>query len=318
MALISIVIPVYNEQECLYVLYQQLVKVIETQQEEFEILFVDDGSQDHSRQIIYELSANDSRVKYVFLSRNFGHELAATAGIDHAAGEAVILMDADLQDPPEMIPQMIRKWKEGYKIVYGQRVKRKGERVLKKLSSWIFYRVVRKLSDVDIPVDTGDYRIMDRDVVDQFRRCREHHRFVRGLVAWTGFRQTGIPYERQERAGGKTKYSFTKLFMLAMDVILGFSTLPLRLGIWAGFCVSIFCLLMIGVIVFQKLFRGIDIPGYALIVTSIFFVGGIQLSLMSLLGEYLGRIYRESQNRPLYVISEKTVMASDAPAYPPR
>ena len=306
MSLISIVIPVYNEQPCLEALFERLSKLQATGGEEYEFIFVDDGSSDGSAEIIRRLAAANDNVKYIVFSRNFGHEAATTAGLDHAVGDAAVIIDADLQDPPEVIPQLIEKWRQGYQIVYAQRRSRKGESWRKRLSSWLFYRIIRKLSDVDIPVDTGDFRLIDRCVLDEFKKCREHDRFVRILVAWTGFRQTGILYDRDQRYAGKSKYSAHSRLILALDVVLGASNLPLRLGVFLGLLAFAFSLFMVANIVVQKLFFGIPIPGYALLVTGIFFLGGIQLLLIGLVGEYVGRIFRQAQHRPLYIVAERS------------
>ncbi len=308
MSLISVVIPVFDEQECLLPLFDRLnnLSVSSMDDDKFEFIFVDDGSTDSSREIIKNLAATHSNVKYLFLSRNFGHEAATTAGLDYADGDAVVIIDADLQDPPEVIPSLIEKWRQGYQIVYAQRRSRQGEPLHNRITSWLFYRFIRKLSRVDIPVDTGDFRLIDRCVVEQFRKCREQDRFVRGLITWTGFKQTGILYDRDERFAGKTKYNTTKRMLLALDVVLGFSNLPLRIGITVGLLICLICFIVTLSIVIQKLFLHLEIPGYALIVTGIFFVGGMQLAITGLIGEYIGRIYRQSQNRPLYIISAKS------------
>lgn len=306
MALISIVIPVYNEQECLPSLFERFDRLQASGPESYEFIFIDDGSLDQSRSIISELAQRHPNVKYVFFSRNFGHEMATTAGIDHATGDAVVIIDADLQDPPELIPELIAKWQQGYQVVFAQRRTRAGESIFKKFSSWLFYRIICRLSNVGIPPDTGDFRLMDRLAVEHFRRCREHSRFVRGLVAWTGFRQTAVLYDRDHRHGGQAKYGLFKLIVLAFDAVLGFSNVPLRIGIFLGLLICALSLVMAVVIFFQKLFWGLPVQGYALLATGMFFLGGIQLSMLGLLGEYIGRIYRESQRRPLYIIAEKS------------
>lgn len=306
MGTISIVIPVYNESACLTALYDRLRTVEQREKEAFEYLFIDDGSQDGSREIVRQLAASNPQVRYLFLSRNFGHEAATTAGLDHCGGDATIIIDSDLQDPPELIPELIAKWKEGYQVVYARRILRRGETLFKRATSWMFYRILRTLSTVDIPADTGDFRLIDRSVVHHFRRCREQNRFVRGLVAWTGFRQTAVPYERDHRYAGQTKYRPLKLVGLAFDVMLGFSNLPLRMGILMGLLVCSVCFGLIGIILFQKLVFGIPIPGYALLVTGVFFLGGIQLLITGLMAEYVGRIYQQVQARPLYIAAEKS------------
>jgi len=306
MPLISIVLPVYNEQECLEALFERLRKLEDSGEHSYDFIFVDDGSADRSREIIRELAAEQSNVKYVFFSRNFGHEIATTAGIDHASGDAVVIIDADLQDPPEIIPELIAKWREGYQVVCAQRRSRKGETVFKRLTSWLFYRIIRSLSNVDIQADTGDFRLMDRCVMTHFRRCREQSRFVRGLVAWTGFKQTTVMYDRDERHSGKAKYGLFRLIALALDAVVGFSCVPLRLGILLGLIVCLLSFVMVAVVVMQKVFWGISAHGYAFMATVILFLGGVQLFMLGLLGEYVGRTYRESQRRPLYIVAERS------------
>jgi polyisoprenyl-phosphate glycosyltransferase len=306
MSLISVVIPVFNEEGNLGALYQRLSALEAGGGDRYELLFLDDGSRDASREIVRSLAEKDPRVRYLFFSRNFGHEQATTAGLDHVRGDAAVIIDSDLQDPPELIPEMVRKWREGYQVVYAQRRARKGESVFKKLTSWFFYRLVRMTSDCDIPRDTGDFLLIDRRVVGEFRRCREQNRFVRGLIAWTGFRQIAIPYDRDERLSGQTKYSVIKLIRLAFDAILGFSTLPLRAGLILGLLVSVVAFVEMCRVLYAKLVTGLPIPGYALQTTAILLLGGVQLVVIGLVGSYVGRIYRQSQNRPLYVVAEES------------
>lgn len=306
MSLISIVIPVYNEQDCLPALYDRLHALQQSSADSFEFIFVDDGSTDDSRKIIRAFADRRPDVKHIFFSRNFGHEMATTAGLDHAGGDAVVIIDADLQDPPEMIPSLIEEWHKGSDVVYARRLSRHGETIWKRFSAWLFYRIIRSLTDVDIPSDTGDFRLMDRRVVEHLRQCREHSRFIRGLVAWTGFRQTAVSYARDIRHAGKGKYNAARLIMLAFDAVLGFSNVPLRLGILLG---AIVCLTSVGLglsVIVQKLWLGLPIPGYALLVTGVYFLGGVQLFMLGLVGEYVGRAYRDAQRRPLYVIAEKS------------
>ena len=314
MSLISVVIPVFNEEGNLEALHQRLAALETGGGDRYEFLFVDDGSRDSSREIIRRLAAADPRVRYLFFSRNFGHEQATTAGLDQVRGDAAVLIDSDLQDPPELIPEMVRKWREGNQVVYAQRRARKGESIFKRATSWFFYRVVRAMSDCDIPQDTGDFRLMDRRVVAAFRRCRERNRFVRGLVAWTGFRQVGVPYDRDERLSGRTKYGVIKLMRLAFDAILGFSTLPLRLGLILGLLVSAVAFVEMCRVLYQKFFTGLAIPGYALQTAAILLLGGVQLVVIGLVGSYVGRIYRQGQSRPLYIVAEESEDAASAPA----
>jgi dolichol-phosphate mannosyltransferase len=239
------------------------------------------------------------------LSRNFGHEAATTAGLEHAHGDAVIIIDADLQDPPEVIPDLISKWREGNKIVYAQRRSRKGEAIAKKLGSWLFYRTLRKLSAVDIPVDTGDFRLIDKCVVNAFGQCGEQSRFVRGLISWTGFKQVAVKYDRDERFAGQTKYNVVKLSMLALDVLIGFSNVPLRIGILLGLGLCGISL-VISLTLLVRLLIGVEISGIAMMLTWMHFLIGTQFLMLGLVGEYIGRIFRQVQNRPLYIAAEKS------------
>jgi dolichol-phosphate mannosyltransferase len=306
MALISVIVPVYNEAKCLKDLAIRLFNLEKAVDDSFEYIFVNDGSSDESLEILHSLEKTKANVKYISFSRNFGHEAATTAGIDHTSGDAIIIIDADLQDPPELIPELIQKWKQGYHVVYAQRKNRKGERNLTKLTSWLFYRVFRSISNIDIPLDTGDFRLIDRCVADQLLICRERNRFIRGLVSWIGYKQAPVFYDRDERFAGQTKYNLIKRALLAMDAFLGFSTVPLRIVLIFGVLVCFFSIVMLGVIIIQKLFFAMPIKGYALLASAIFFLSGVQLFVMGLVGEYVGRIYTHAQNRPLYVISEKS------------
>jgi len=301
----SVVIPVFNEQDCLVELYNRLIPVMTGLGREFEIIFVDDGSTDRSLAMITDLAHRDDRVRYLSFSRNFGHEAASTAGLDHAAGAAVILIDADLQDPPETIPALVAKWHEGYQVAYAERRTRRGESVATRLSAFLFYRFLGRFAEVPIPLDTGDFRLMDRRVVDDFKQCRERNRFVRGLVSWVGYRQTGVAFDRQPRRGGEGKYNFLKRLLLSLNAITGFSILPLRLALLIGLLVVGLSLLGGLTVLFQKLFLGLPIPGYAFLVLSIFFLGGTQLLLLGVVGEYVGKIYIEIKGRPLYILAKQ-------------
>jgi dolichol-phosphate mannosyltransferase len=305
-ALVSIVIPVYNERECLPALFDRLVALAGHVDEPLEYIFVNDGSTDGSDEILRDIAGRADNVRLITFSRNFGHEAATTAGVDHAAGDAVVIIDADLQDPPEVIVEMLARWRAGAEVVYAQRRARAGERLTKRLSSWLFYRIIARLSEVHIPVDTGDFRLMDARVAAELRRCRETSRFVRGLVAWTGFRQEAVPYDRDPRHGGQTKYDLGKLILLALDAVVGFSIKPLRVTLAVGLGVVAVALSIAAVIVIQKLFFGMPFQGYALLSSGMFLLGGVQILLIGLLGEYVGRLYRQGQNRPLYVIRDKS------------
>jgi len=303
----SIVIPVFNEEDNILELYQRLTKVLSSISKGYEIIFIDDGSTDKSFEIIKELSFLDSKVYYKSFTRNFGHEAASTAGLDAARGDCVILMDADLQDPPELIPEMIDLWQKGHHLVYARRRKRHGESFFKRASAHFFYRALNLLSDVSIPIDTGDFRLMDRVIADAFKKCREQNRFVRGLTAWIGYNQIAIEYDRPERYTGETKYKPLKLLLLSLDVITGFSTVPLRIATLMGFGVTVLSIALIFIILLQKLLFYLDIPGYAFLATGLFFLGGVQMFFLGILGEYIGKIYRQVQERPLYLVSEQNI-----------
>jgi len=256
------------------------------------------------------LAEQDPSVRGVRLSRNFGHEAASTAGLDMATGDAVVLMDADLQDPPETIEKLVNRWREGNDIVFAQRNKRQGEGLFKRSTSWLFYRILNKLSDVRIPMDAGDFRLIDGKVLAALKQCREHDRFVRGLVAWTGFKSSSITYDRPARFAGQTKYNPIKLLLLSLDAAVGFSIKPLRIATGIGFLVTLISLEEAARILVEKIFRGIAIPGFPLLAVGLFFIGGVQMLLLGVIGEYIGRIYRQSQSRPLYIIGENITGSS--------
>lgn len=302
--LVSVVIPVYNEEACLEALYRRLSAVLDSIKEAYEILFVDDGSRDRSLEIIRRLAATDPHVSYVSFSRNFGHEAATTCGLQHAQGQTVVLIDADLQDPPELIPQMLSLWKAGYDHVHAQRRSRLGETLFTKITAHLFYRVFARLAGFEIPVDTGDYRLMDRRVVEAFCQLPERNRFVRGLVSWTGFRQTTIRYTRQPRHAGRTKYNFFKRLHLALDAITSMSMAPLRAMSYLGCGIVFFSLMATLVATFLRLSSLLPVPASWFLLMALFFLGGAQLLALGLVGEYVGRIYREVQAKPLYIPAE--------------
>ncbi|MDH4231494.1 MAG: glycosyltransferase [Nitrospirota bacterium] len=303
---LSIVIPVYNEAENITNLYGELRKTLDDAKITFEIIFVDDGSGDNSFQIIRKLSETDPRVRYASFSRNFGHEAASTCGFRMVQGRAAVLMDADMQDPAELIPKMISKWQEGYEVVHARRLSREGESFIKKATSYAFYRIINLFSDIKLPVDVGDFRLVDRKVVDAFNRFNEHSRYVRGLFSWVGYSQTVIDYNRLPRKRGKTKYNWLRLILLSMDALFGFSLVPLRLCIIFGIVTIVFSFIVAAVIVIQRLFLDLAIPGYALLTTGMFLLGGIQLTFLGVIGEYIGKIYLEVQGRPLFIIRESS------------
>jgi dolichol-phosphate mannosyltransferase len=302
--LLSVVVPVFNEEECLDQMYQRLTKALSGIGAEYEILFVNDGSRDRSLEIMRKLALQDAHVGFYSFSRNFGHESALSCGISHARGQAIVLIDSDLQDPPELILEMLDLWRKGYDIVHAQRKRRAGENWLTKATSFAFYRLFRRLSGVNIPIDTGDFRLMDRAVAECFLQLRERNRFVRGMVSWTGFTSIAVRYDRDARFAGETKYNPVKRFNLAIDAICGVSTTPLRIMTFLGCAVTAVSLWIGGWIVVQKLFQGLAIPGYALATSGTFFLFGVQLLFIGIIGEYVGRIYREVQDRPLYFVAE--------------
>ncbi|MBC5800352.1 MAG: glycosyltransferase family 2 protein [Candidatus Eremiobacteraeota bacterium] len=314
MSLISIVIPLYNEEGNVPELLRRLETVMEavTQSgDDYEIVAVNDGSQDRTLGLLRAERVGRPRLVIVDLSRNFGHQIAATAGLDAARGDAVVLMDGDLQDPPELIEAFLAKWREGYDVVYATRKSRKGESPFKLLTARIFYRTIRRLTNVSIPVDTGDFRLMSRRVVDALAQTREKHRFLRGLVSWVGYNQIGIEYERDARTFGKTKYPFSKMLRFAIDGITSFSEIPLRFATYLGFMISAFAFLYVVVILVLKIL-GLNEPGYTSMMVAILFLGGVQLITIGIAGEYLGRIYDQVKSRPLYLLS--SVERSAGPA----
>ena len=304
--MISIVVPCLNEEEVLRETNRRLVAVLEQLPQRFEILYVDDGSTDRTPEILRELQADDERIRVVRFSRNFGHQMAITAGLEHASGDAVAIIDADLQDPPEVIADFVAKWMDGFDVVYGVRSERQGETAFKLWTAKLFYRTIGKLADTEIPLDTGDFRLMSRRVVDALLAMPERDRFVRGMVSWLGFSQAAVPYRRAARAAGVTKFSLFKMMRFAADGIFSFSILPLRLATWVGFAASGIALVGILITVVERL-MGVEglVKGWASILVAILFIGGVQLICMGIIGEYVGRIYGESKRRPLYVVRER-------------
>ena len=299
----SIVVPIWNEEQVIPELYRRVLEVMAQVDATWELICVNDGSRDHSLQLLIELHRQDPRVKVIDFSRNFGHQVAITAGADFAEGDAVIVMDADLQDPPEVVLKMIAKWREGYEVIYAMRAKRAGETWFKLTTAKYFYRLLRQITDVEIPVDTGDFRLMDRRVVLAMRQLREKHRFMRGLSSWVGFRQTGVEYERAERYAGETGYPLRKMVRLALTAITGFSYLPLQLATYLGFALAFISLMGIILTVFLRLSGSSFFLGQATTLVSVLLLGSIQLIVLGIIGEYLGRIYDEVKGRPLYIVS---------------
>ena len=300
----SIVAPIFNELDNLPDLYRRVREVMSATRGTWELVLVDDGSTDGSTESILQLAKQDKHVRSVIFARNFGHQVAITAGWDYARGEAVVIIDADLQDPPEAIPDMIAKWREGYEVVYAVRAEREGETWLKKTTAALFYRIVHRITDVKIPVDTGDFRLMDRKVVDVLKTMRERHRFPRGMSAWVGFRQIGVPYKRAARHAGVTKYPFKNMLKLALNAITGFSYFPLQLATYFGFAAAGLAIIAIPVVIIMRLVGHGTFLGQATTLIAVLFLGGVQLISMGVLGEYLGRIYDEVKGRPLYIVRE--------------
>lgn len=301
----SIVGPVYNEAPSVVLFYDQVVEVMERLGETWELLLVDDGSSDGSTQIVQDLARKDARVRPVIFARNFGHQIAITAGLDYSRGRAVVIMDTDLQDPPEVILKLVEKWREGYEVVYAIRAEREGESWFKKLTAALFYRLINRITDVQIPVDTGDFRLLDRIVVRALNQMRERHRFPRAMAAWVGFRQIGVPYKRSARHAGETKYPFRKMLRLALNAVTGFSYFPLQLATYFGFLCAGLSAIAIPVVIVIRLAGSQELAGQATTLIAVLFLGGVQLISLGILGEYIGRLYDEAKGRPLYIIREE-------------
>lgn len=300
----SVVIPVYNEALVIRETYKRLKRVMEQTDGVYELLFVNDGSKDETLDMLKELAVRDDTVKYLDFSRNFGHQIAITAGMDYASGEAIVIIDADLQDPPELILEMIEKWKEGYDVVYAKRTKRKGETFFKKATAYAFYRLLQAATEIDIPLDTGDFRLIDRKVRDELVGMRERSRFVRGLVSWVGFKQTAIEYERDERFAGETKYPLKKMIRFSLDGITSFSYKPLKLASLLGFLLSFVSVVWMIAVLYLKLFTHSTVTGWSSLVMTVLFFNGVVLIMLGVIGEYIGRIYDEVKHRPLYILKE--------------
>lgn len=303
---VSIVVPCFNEEEVIRTTLERLAALCDGQPDcDFEIVCVDDGSRDRTLAILREAAAREPRLKVISFARNFGHQIAVTAGIDASIGDAVVLIDADLQDPPEVVPQMIAKWREGYDVVYGTRLSRPGESAFKLVTARGFYRVLNGLSEVPIPLDTGDFRLMSRPVVDALKQMPERHRFVRGMVSWVGFNQVALPYERAERFAGSSKYPLRKMLRFATDGILSFSTKPLQLAIGMGLLAAGLAILGIFYALALRIFTSTWVEGWTALMIAVLFLGGVQLLSLGIIGEYVGRIYDETKKRPLYLVREQ-------------
>jgi polyisoprenyl-phosphate glycosyltransferase len=314
-ATLSVVVPLFNEADNVEELLRRIERVIaglSVAPASYEVILVDDGSRDATLEKLRAAAHADAHLRVVSLSRNFGHQIAATAGLDAARGDAVVLMDGDLQDPPELIEAFLAKFRDGYDVVYATRRRRVGESRFKLFTAALFYRLIRRLTHVSIPVDTGDFRLMSGRVVAALRDSRERHRFIRGLVSWVGFKQTGIEYDRAERHSGESKYPVSKMLKFAIDGITAFSEIPLRLATWFGFVVSVAAFLVGTYEVALRIFTGYNLPGYTSTIVAILFLGGVQLITIGILGEYVGRIYDEIKGRPLYLVAENVGAGLDA------
>jgi len=306
---LTVVVPVFSEEKVIPEFYRRMRDVLTGLESQYdhELLFIDDGSRDGSLDLLKELSRNDRSVKIISFSRNFGHQFAITAGLDYARGDVLAIIDGDLQDPPEVIPEMLRKWEEGNKVVFGVREKRKGENPFKLLTAKVFYRLIRLLSDTKMPLDAGDFRILDRQVIDTLRSLREENRYIRGLVSWTGFKQIGIPYRRDRRYAGKTKFTLKKMIRFAFDGILSFSDKPLKITAYLGFFITLVAFAMaLRVLIGKIRHPEMLVSGWTSLILAVLFIGGIQMISLGILGLYLGRQYREVKKRPLYVIADTT------------
>ncbi|MGE3956195.1 MAG: glycosyltransferase family 2 protein [Vicinamibacterales bacterium] len=303
-ALVSLVVPVFNEKQVIGVFYDRATRALAALPDmEYELLFVDDGSRDGSYDMLRGFADANPRVRVLKFSRNFGHQIAITAGVDHARGDCVVVIDSDLQDPPEVIADMVAQWRDGFDVVYGVRSERDGETAVKLMTASAFYRLMGRLSNIQIPANVGDFRLMSRRVVDQLKLLREKDRFVRGLVSWVGFRQTGVLYHRDPRYAGETKYPMRKMLKFAFDGITSFSTAPLKLATWLGYAAAVLAVLYLLSVFVQK-FLGYTVDGWATIMVAMLFMGSVQLICIGILGEYLGRIFNEVKPRPMYVVEE--------------
>lgn len=300
----TIIAPIYNEIENIPELYPRVRDVMDQTGESWELIMVDDGSTDGSIDIIHKLAENDERVRPIIFARNFGHQIAVTAGIDYSRGDAVIIIDADLQDPPEVILDLIEQWRAGFDVVYAVREERTGESWFKKATASLFYRLIYRITDVDIPLDTGDFRLMDKKVVTVMSQMREKHRFLRGMSAWVGFKQTGVKYKRKPRYAGVTKYPLSKMIKLALNAVTSFSYFPLQLATHLGFIAAGLSVLAIPIVAILRLTTDTALLGQATTLIIVLFLGGVQLISLGIIGEYIGRIYDEAKDRPLYIVAE--------------
>ena len=318
---ISIIAPVYNEELIIDELYRRVVAVLDSTGEPWEMVMINDGSTDSSAEKMHALSTQDERIRVVNFARNFGHQNAVTAGMDYVRGDAVVVIDADLQDPPEVILQLLEKWREGYHVVYAVRSERKGETWFKQFTAKFFYRLIYRITDVDIPLDTGDFRLMDRRVVDAVNEMREHNRFIRGMTSWVGFRQTGVEYVRQERFAGQTKYPLRKMMRFALDAITGFSYFPLQITVYFSLVLAVIAIVAIPVVAFLRLSgSSVQFEGQATTLVVLLLLSSFQLFFFFIMGQYVARIYDEVRRRPLYIVADvweqKNSMVNDSVLIP--
>lgn len=307
----SVVVPLYNEEEVLLETYNRLKKVMDSINEPYEIVLVNDGSRDKTAAMAYEICNKDKNIKLIDFARNFGHQTAITAGMDYCEGEAIVVIDADLQDPPELIPKMLEKWREGYDVVYGKRIERKGETFFKKITAKVFYRLLRSMTDVEIPVDAGDFRLIDRKVCEALKLVNERNRYVRGIISWLGFNQIGIEFSRDKRFAGETKYPLKKMIKFAFDAITSFSYKPLKLASYFGMFLSMLSFIYLLIVVYTKIFTDHTQPGWASTLAVNLFFNGITLIILGIIGEYVGRIYDEAKGRPLYIVKQTKNFSED-------
>ena len=300
----SIIAPIYNEKDNLPELHRRITEVMKQTREPWELVLVDDGSSDGSTDILQEMGRKDKHVRPVIFARNFGHQVAVTAGLDYSRGDAVVIIDSDLQDPPELILDMAKKWKEGYEVVFAVRTEREGESWFKLWTASLFYRLIYRITDVKIPLDTGDFRLLGRKVVNVMNRMRERHRFLRGMSAWVGFRQIGVEYKRAARTAGETKYPFRKMFRLAVNAVTGFSYFPLQVATFIGFFSAGIAIITMPVVIYLRASGSQAFFGQATTLLAVLFLGGVQLISLGILGEYIGRLYDEAKGRPLYIVRE--------------